>query len=621
MSFASLKKKYLTKKNITESEISTFYKDLFLIWINCWKYNEDESDISETAEELGTMANKFIKKHILIQNNSSDRQNNSEESNRINSTYSNNINNINNNKNSRTASKNYDSNKMNAKGNNLLSKETVNLTPQNNQGNEDQESLIPANSQNPKENVGDPEPLIDKKDAAADVNQENETIKQENSHGKKDLLNENRNMIIEDFNRIVEEELGNLSNFNKDYHIYNDLGENTPAKTQDDQDLNYQLDLKEQAVLTFLDSKSLKGENNNSFDSNCKSKNFTENPKKKENLDKDAKQEPVISLDNNQESAQANEKIDNENANKHNDDAEIISIHKANDKLNEKENTDAERNFEAKVSKKPRYTKSLREKADDLQDDIINFANRVRGNKNTDIFNYKNNNNGNIKAANALTEISFKRERKPVDYKDRDTLKNLLRQANVKSESSSFKKPVIKAQNSSNEKKPHHQEPVVKSNKNPNHIINNSTNNNSNNHNNKTNHKDTRIVNSNSNYSNNNDKKPLPEKSLNGLDPFPENIQKRIPKKPQKYADEEFESESINISGKDRNEESLIKNKKNIENFNNNINDIIKNIANSGRIIKPKIIEANRKESIDEHSENKFSDDKKKYLKFFTYLY
>jgi len=39
------------------------------------------------------------------------------------------------------------------------------------------------------------------------------------------------------------------------------------------------------------------------------------------------------------------------------------------------------------------------------------------------------------------------------------------------------------------------------------------------------------------------------EKSLNGLDPYTEIFRKRIPRKPQKYADEDFESENINITG------------------------------------------------------------------------
>jgi len=62
-------------------------------------------------------------------------------------------------------------------------------------------------------------------------------------------------------------------------------------------------------------------------------------------------------------------------------------------------------------------------------------------------------------------------------------------------------------------------------------------------------------------------KKPVQEKSFYGLDLVPDIIQKRIPKKPQKYTDEEFESENVNISGKDRYEGNYVS-------YNNKIKEV-----------------------------------------------
>ncbi len=66
MSFERLERLYfLPKKSLTQSQINNFYSDLSLIWTNCWQYNEDGSDISKKAAELGKFTTNFIKKNIL----------------------------------------------------------------------------------------------------------------------------------------------------------------------------------------------------------------------------------------------------------------------------------------------------------------------------------------------------------------------------------------------------------------------------------------------------------------------------------------------------------------------------------------------------------------------------
>jgi len=605
MSFATLKKKYLLSKiNISHDEISNFYKDSFLIWKNCWKYNTEDSDISETAEDLGKLANKFIRTNIMVKY-PAEKQYNSEESHKINSSYSINNNSIPNSKTSHSF----------IKENNFLGRERINnISHMSKEEKTENLSLLPdeiikdykgikiiSDKDNNYFDVNHTSNLMNNLNEKFDNKGSNDASTDENKFPKEEKNEKkldqdgNKNMLIEDFTRKIEEEFAFL---NKDLdlnYIYNQINKDNTSINQIIQDSYHSgaNDAKELEIaqknnsLAFIkESNHINNESeakighevsheNNTVNDQISSEKalFEEITKEQEAKSKINTEPGGFEFKNTPESNLAKEKL-NEIEN------EIL-----NKNCEEEKNLESK---ESKIPKKPRYIKSLREKADDLQDDIINFSNRIKGNKHAESINNIN------YPANAITEINFKRERKPVDYKDRDMLRILVRNSNNKSENS-LKKLTSKADNSSNEKRQNINEQLVKS-KN---ILSNNNNNN-NNYGNKY---------SKTNQSNNNDiKKNWTDKSLNGLDPFPETIQKRIPKKPQKYANEEFESENINISGKDRNEKRFLKNKKEIELYNNSINDIIKNIANSGRIIKEKANDFNKKENSNEKNENKTND-------------
>lgn len=610
MSFATLRKKYLIKSNISENHIYNFYKDLFLIWRNCWKYNTEDSDISETAVELGNLANKFIRKNILIKY-SNEKHFNSEDSHKINSSYSFN-------KNSRPNSKTSHSL---LKENNSIGREKINLSLMSKEEKLDNNTKLLnddiVNDEIQKNNIKE-----ENKNDLIDFLNDNLQMKQkvvvydekENSpfdlkNNNKNKLNrfEHKNLMIEDFTKKIEEEFGELNKNQDQDYLYSRIDEDNFLKNEI---IQTNVGIDEQIA-----PKNIEGE----FFNDLKEERNFDNKINVTKIDAEAQKENSISnifnekiidhsersiIENNNEITGSILKIlENKENEIHCKNSNVINLNceksenKKKDIINENNREEENKGYqEIKIAKKPRYTKSLREKADDLQDDIINFTNRLRSNKSTDIIN-----NINL-TPNAISEINFKRERKPVDYKDRDTLKNLLRHSKIRTDNVK-KKPISKQLNLTNHKQSKVNQPIFKQRN----ILSIKNLNNSNLN---TQNKVNKSSENNYNYSNN-FKKNIHEKSLHGLDPFPETIQKRIPKKPQKYADDEFESENINISGKDRNEASLIKNKKEIEQYKKSINDIISNIANCGRIIKNKIDDANKKENNSERNDNKLNGKKK----------